>query len=45
VNWGRRTSRLDPPPFAGSAVMLIPERELGRVINDRLRRAAAPRQG
>jgi L-threonylcarbamoyladenylate synthase len=37
--------RLDRPPFAGIAVMPIPERGLGRAINDRLRRAAAPQQG
>jgi L-threonylcarbamoyladenylate synthase len=37
--------RLDRPPFAGIAVMPIPEHGLGRAINDRLRRAAAPRQG
>jgi L-threonylcarbamoyladenylate synthase len=37
--------RLDRPPFAGIAVMPIPDRELGRAINDRLRRAAAPRLG
>jgi L-threonylcarbamoyladenylate synthase len=36
--------RLDRPPFTGIAVMPIPERGLGRTINDRLRRAAAPRQ-
>ncbi|HTV87728.1 MAG TPA: L-threonylcarbamoyladenylate synthase [Stellaceae bacterium] len=35
--------RLDRPEFAGIAVMPIPERGLGRAINDRLRRAAAPR--
>ncbi|MGC2198605.1 MAG: Sua5 family C-terminal domain-containing protein, partial [Stellaceae bacterium] len=35
--------RLDRPPFAGIAVMPIPEQGLGRAINDRLRRAAAPR--
>jgi L-threonylcarbamoyladenylate synthase len=35
--------RLDQPEFAGIAVMAIPERGLGRAINDRLRRAAAPR--
>jgi L-threonylcarbamoyladenylate synthase len=35
--------RLDRPCFAGIAVMPIPERGLGRAINDRLRRAAAPR--
>ena len=33
--------RLDKPLFAGIAVMPIPERGLGRAINDRLRRAAA----
>ena len=36
--------RLDRPPFTGIAVMPIPERGLGRAINDRLRRAAAPRR-
>ena len=35
--------RLDRPGIAGIAVMPIPERGLGRAINDRLRRAAAPR--
>ena len=33
--------RLDRPPFTGIAVMPIPEHDLGRAINDRLRRAAA----
>jgi L-threonylcarbamoyladenylate synthase len=33
----------DSPDFAGIAVMPIPEAGLGRAINDRLRRAAAPR--
>ena len=33
--------RLDGPPFTGIAVMPIPEHDLGRAINDRLRRAAA----
>jgi L-threonylcarbamoyladenylate synthase len=37
--------RLDRPAFTGIAVMPIPEQGLGRAINDRLRRAAAPRQG
>jgi len=37
--------RIDRPGFAGIAVMRIPEHDLGRAINDRLRRAAAPRQG
>jgi L-threonylcarbamoyladenylate synthase len=35
--------RLDRPEFAGIAVMPIPKAGLGRAINDRLRRAAAPR--
>ncbi|HTZ35139.1 MAG TPA: L-threonylcarbamoyladenylate synthase [Stellaceae bacterium] len=35
--------RLDDPRFAGIAAMAIPETGLGRAINDRLRRAAAPR--
>lgn len=34
---------LDRPDFAGIAVMPLPEVGLGRAINDRLRRAAAPR--
>jgi len=34
---------LDAPPWTRIAVMSIPERDLGRAINDRLRRAAAPR--
>jgi L-threonylcarbamoyladenylate synthase len=34
---------LDRPEFSGLAVMPIPERGLGQAINDRLRRAAAPR--
>lgn len=34
---------LDRPEFSGIAVMPIPERGIGRAINDRLRRAAAPR--
>jgi L-threonylcarbamoyladenylate synthase len=37
--------RLDRPEFSGIAVMPIPERGLGQAINDRLRRAAAPRSG
>ena len=36
--------RVDRPEFTGIAVMPIPEHHLGRAINDRLRRAAAPRQ-
>lgn len=35
--------RLDRPQFTGIAVMPIPDVGLGRAINDRLRRAAAPR--
>ncbi|HEV2186926.1 MAG TPA: L-threonylcarbamoyladenylate synthase [Stellaceae bacterium] len=35
--------RLDRPEFTGIAVMPIPEHGLGLAINDRLRRAAAPR--
>jgi L-threonylcarbamoyladenylate synthase len=35
--------RLDRSEFAAIAVMPVPERGLGRAINDRLRRAAAPR--
>ena len=35
--------RLDRPSFTGIAVMPIPDHGLGRAINDRLRRAAAPR--
>ena len=35
--------RLDRPEFSAIAVMPIPEQGLGRAINDRLRRAAAPR--
>ena len=34
---------LDRPEFSAIAVMPIPERGLGAAINDRLRRAAAPR--
>jgi L-threonylcarbamoyladenylate synthase len=35
--------RLDRPQFTGIAVMPIPDKGLGRAINDRLRRAAAPK--
>ncbi len=35
--------RLDRAEFSGIAVMPIPEVGLGRAINDRLRRAAAPK--
>ncbi len=34
---------LDDPRFTGIAVMPVPDRDLGLAINDRLRRAAAPR--
>ena len=37
--------RLDRAPFTGIAVAPIPEHGLGHAINDRLRRAAAPRRG
>jgi L-threonylcarbamoyladenylate synthase len=36
--------RLDRDDFTGIAVMPIPDDGLGRAINDRLRRAAAPRE-
>jgi L-threonylcarbamoyladenylate synthase len=35
---------LDRPDFTGIAAMTVPERGLGVAINDRLRRAAAPRE-
>ena len=35
--------RLDRPDLKGIAAMPVPEKGLGRAINDRLRRAAAPR--
>jgi L-threonylcarbamoyladenylate synthase len=34
---------LDRPEFAGIAAMTVPDQGLGRAINDRLNRAAAPR--
>ena len=34
---------LDQPGLAGIAIMTLPESGLGRAINDRLRRASAPR--
>ena len=43
ANLFRMLRRLDRPEYAGIAVMPIPEPGLGRAINDRLRRAAAPR--
>ncbi|MEN3951544.1 L-threonylcarbamoyladenylate synthase [Iodidimonas sp. SYSU 1G8] len=36
---------LDHPGISGIAVMPVPETGLGQAINDRLRRAAAPREG
>ena len=36
---------LDRPCFTGIAAMAVPEQGLGRAINDRLRRAAAKRDG
>jgi L-threonylcarbamoyladenylate synthase len=33
---------LDQGPYSGIAVMPVPDRDLGRAINDRLRRAATP---
>ena len=35
---------LDRPDFTGIAAMPVPEKGLGRAINDRLRRAAGPRK-
>ncbi|MCA1975000.1 MAG: translation factor Sua5, partial [Caenispirillum sp.] len=35
--------RLDRAPFTGIAVAPVPDDGLGRAINDRLQRAAAPR--
>jgi L-threonylcarbamoyladenylate synthase len=43
ANFFAMLRRLDRPDFAGIAAMPIPEEGLGRAINDRLRRAAAPR--
>ena len=36
---------LDRPEFTGIAVARIPRHGLGQAINDRLKRAAAPRPG
>ena len=36
---------LDGPPFEAIAVMPVPDRGLGRAINDRLRRAVGPADG
>ncbi len=36
---------LDGPPFEAIAVMAVPNRGLGRAINDRLRRAVGPADG
>ena len=43
VNFFAALRALDRPDFSGIAVMPIPEHGLGAAINDRLRRAAAPR--
>ena len=43
ANFFAMLRRLDRPEFAGIAAMPIPDVGLGRAINDRLRRAAAPR--
>ncbi len=43
VNLFAALRALDRPEFTGIAVMPIPEHGLGLAINDRLRRAAAPR--
>jgi len=43
ANFFAMLRRLDRPEFAGIAAMPIPDTGLGRAINDRLRRAAAPR--
>lgn len=45
ANFFAMLRRLDRPEFTGLAAMPIPEEGLGRAINDRLRRAAAPRPG
>ncbi len=44
ANFFAMLRRLDRPTYTGIAVMPIPERGLGRAINDRLRRAAASRE-
>ncbi|WP_245689559.1 L-threonylcarbamoyladenylate synthase [Roseospirillum parvum] len=44
ANLFRRLHELDAGPHAALAVAPIPERGLGIAINDRLRRAAAPRE-
>jgi L-threonylcarbamoyladenylate synthase len=36
---------LDGPPFEAIAVMPVPDRGLGRAINDRLRRGVGPADG
>ena len=45
ANLYRHLRRLDCDRPAGIAVAPVPERGLGAAINDRLRRAAAPRPG
>ena len=44
ANLFRMLRELDRPEFTGIAAMTVPETGLGRAINDRLHRAAAPRQ-
>jgi L-threonylcarbamoyladenylate synthase len=44
ANFFAMLRRLDRPEFTGIAAMPIPDEGLGRAINDRLRRAAAPRR-
>jgi L-threonylcarbamoyladenylate synthase len=44
ANLFRLLRELDNPRWRGIAVAPIPDRGLGRAINDRLRRAAAPRE-
>jgi L-threonylcarbamoyladenylate synthase len=43
ANFFAMLRKLDQPDHAAIAVMPVPEEGLGRAINDRLRRAAAPR--
>jgi len=43
ANFFAMLRRLDRPEYSGIAAMPVPDDGLGRAINDRLRRAAAPR--
>lgn len=45
ANLYRMLIELDDPAYSGIAVMAVPEKGVGRAINDRLKRAAAPRPG